>query len=572
MIGEIIVAESFKLGLAEAINFLKSKSKNFKNIHKINIEQAYLKASNVENVKTIWQVDKSVNLNEFYYPSNIIVEDRVIKADSLNVFPENGKVVIQGTAGQGKSILLRHLTGVALRKSNVVPLFVELRKITDQTDLPTLICQSLNELGIQVTENELEHVYASNKFTLLFDAFDEIPEHNLKDTLRYIETICTKHYHQQVIITSRPGAEIQKIPSFNVFNLEQIELSDFKPMLLRFFNNDEVTVHQILKSLHDNNNEIISLVTTPLLLTLLAITYKTYNKIPTQLHEFYENIFHVLVNRHDATKPGFRREYKSNLNERELEDLFCGFCFYSMIEGKTSLSRQEALKITKKSCEFLNITPSSEFSFLSDCIKNTCLLLEEGFNYHFIHKSIREYHSAKFISGAPNELKKRFYTMAKQSIYKYRVELDFLSVIDEHYFNKFFLLPTYESIFQDLSLTEKYTHIEPEFLLQDSYLYFNNELNRITSFRFNKRPILFVDYMNDTHNAMINLVIKLINNNEIKSNGQKEISIITAIYDCNLYDESQEIINKTIKEMHDKFVQMKISFNRKDALIENMFF
>ncbi|SBT60930.1 Predicted NTPase (NACHT family) [Plesiomonas shigelloides] len=572
MLGEAIVAESFKLGLAEAISFLKSKSSSFKNAHKINIEQAYLKASNVENVKTIWQVDKSVNLNEFYYPSNILVEDKVIQVDSLDVFPENGKVVIQGTAGQGKSILLRYLTGVALRKSKVIPLFVELRKITDRTDLPTLICQSLSELGIQATETELEYIYSSNKFTLLFDAFDEIPDKNLKDTLIHIENICAKYYRQQVIITSRPGAEIQKVPSFDVFNLEQIELSDFKPMLLRFFNNDEVTVHQIMKSLHENNNEIISLVTTPLLLTLLAITYKTYNKIPTQLHEFYENIFHVLVNRHDATKPGFRREYKSNLNERELEDLFCGFCFYSMIEGKTSLSRQEALKVIKKACEFLNITPSSEFSFLSDCIKNTCLLLEEGFNYHFIHKSIREYHSAKFISGSPNELKERFYTMAKESIQKYRVELDFLSVIDEHYFNKYFLLPTYESIFQDLSQAENYNHLELGFLLQDSHLYCNEELSQIISFRFNQRPIFLVHYMNDAYSTMINLIIKMINNYEIKPGSQREISIVSAMKDCDLYDEAENLINQTIKGMYDKYVQMKIRFNRKDALIESMNF
>ena len=508
MIGEIVVAESFKLGLTEAFNFLKSKSSSFKNPHKVDIEQAYLKASNVENVKTIWQVDKSVNLNDFYYPSNIIVKGKVIQVESLDIFPKNGKIVIQGTAGQGKSILLRHLAGVTLKRSKVVPLFIELRKITDKTDLPTLICQSLNELGINSTEKDLEHIYASNQFSLLFDAFDEIPEHNLKDTLRYIESICATYYQQQILITSRPGSEIQKVPAFEVFNLEQIELSDFKPMLLKFFNNDDVTVHQIMKSLHENNSEIISLVTTPLLLTLLAITYKTYNKIPTQLHEFYENIFHVLVNRHDATKPGFRREYKSKLNERELEDLFCGFCFYSMIEDKTSLSRQDALKVTKKASEFLGVTPSSEFSFLSDCIKNTCLLLEEGFNYHFIHKSIREYHSAKFISSSPNELKERFYTIAKNSTYKYRIELDFLSVIDEHYFNKYFLLPSYESIFRDLGQIESFNGINLNNLLNESYLYFTGDEKRLESFRLNQTPICSINYMNDAYNTIINLIIK----------------------------------------------------------------
>ncbi|ELV8724935.1 NACHT domain-containing protein, partial [Vibrio harveyi] len=493
MLGETIAAETFKLGLTEAFEFLKSRSSSFKNLSKVNIEQAYLKASSVENVKTIWQVDKSVNLNEFYYPSNISIETNRICVDSLNVFPENGRIVIQGTAGQGKSILLRYLAGIALKKCTTIPLFIELRKITDKNQLPDLICQSLSELGIVIQTKDLDMIYSSNKFTLLLDAFDEVPDSNLSDCLTYIENVCSTYYNQQIIITSRPGAEIQKVPTFRVFNLEPLTQSDFKPMLLKFFDNDEVTVHQIMKSLHQNNNEIVSLVTTPLLLTLLAITYKTYSKIPTQLHEFYENIFHVLVNRHDSTKPGFKRDYKSNLNEREIEELFCAFCFYSMIDDKTSLSRQEALKATKKSIEFLGIHPSSEFRFLSDCIKNTCLLIEEGFTYHFIHKSIREYHSAKFISTSPSVLKKKFYSIAKQNIHKYKVELDFLSVIDEHCYEKHLLLPMYEDILKNVTLNGNLEKTNISEQLSGAKLYFDEEYRSPTSFHLSDKELFESD-------------------------------------------------------------------------------
>lgn len=571
MIGEAIVAEAFKLGLTEVVQYLKIKSSNFKNLGSINIEQAYIKAANIENVKTIWQVDKSVNLNNFYYPSNINIEGKSVCVTSLNIFPENGKIVIQGTAGQGKSILLRYLAGVALKKSQTIPLFIELRKITDRASLPNLICESLSELGISTTEKELDLVLSSNKFSLLLDAFDEVPESNLNITISHIEHLCAKHYRQQILVTSRPGAEIQKVNMFSVFNLEQLDESDFKPMLLKFFNNDDVTVHQIMKSLHENNNEIVNLVTTPLLLTLLAITYKTFNKIPMQLHEFYENIFHVLVNRHDSTKPGFRREYKSKLNERELEDLFCAFCFYSMIEDKTSLSRQEALKISKKSIDFTGIEPASEFSFLSDCIKNTCLLLEEGFNYHFIHKSIREYHSAKFISTSPDELKEKFYRINQDNVYKYRVELEFLRVIDEHCFKKYLLLPMYEKIFLDIGALEKPEKVDIKKQLTGSKMRWNTKGKFVESFFFSDRPLFRFDYMNTVYSKLLGLILKVINNID-RNHNETEICMVNAIIETGYEDEANKILNDELSIMFDTYIEMKSRFSKKENIIADLSF
>ncbi|MFG0457385.1 NACHT domain-containing protein [Shewanella mangrovisoli] len=573
MLEQVVVTESFKAIFNEAIAFVKSKSKSFKTLNQIKLEDAYAKAANVENVKTIWQIDKSVNLNEFYHPSTIKVLDQLICVDSLNIFPENGKIVIQGTAGQGKSILLRYLAGVNLKKGKTIPIFIELRKITEKANLSALMAISMSELGINIEEKDLEFIFSSGKFTLLLDAFDEIPESCLKDTLLSIENICARNYNQQIIITSRPGSDIQKVSYFSVYNLQPLKPPDFKPMLQKFFD-DEVTVHRIMKALNENNSTITKLITTPLLLTLLAITYKTYHKIPTQLHEFYENIFHVLANRHDATKPGFRREYKSGLNERELEDLFCAFCFYSMIEDKSSLSRQEALSVTKKAIHFLSINPISEFSFLSDCIKNTCLLLEEGFSYHYIHKSIREYHSAKFISISPIELKEKFYTIATSNFYKYRVELEFLKVIDEHCFYKNFFLPIYRKIFDDLGISTEYREVNYQELLLDSKIIFEKHGSEMLlhAFAFSERPALNLDYMNDLHDKLLNSIFKLVRKFEINQKQSEHILITEIIKNEGLEDEFNILINECIETMFKRYSEANLKFRSKNELISNMSF
>ena len=411
---DIAAIRVLSLPLTDAYNFFKSKSSKFAKVKEFDCNEVYLKASQVENVKTIWQVDKSVNLNEFYYPSRLRLNSSTLSdLNSLSDLPENGKIVIQGTAGQGKSILARFLTGQALREGLIIPLFIELRKITERTSLETLIYNAILNIGIKIEKQDLHLVFESNKFALILDAFDEVPELCVTDTLVYIENLSSLYHPQQIIITSRPNSEIQKVNCFQVYSLAILEANDFKPMLSKLFD-DQESVKIILKSIYDSSSNIEQLLTTPLLLTLLAITYKSYNKIPTQLHEFYENLFHLLVNRHDATKPGYNREYKSGLNEKELEELFKAFCFYATLKGQTSLTRSEVLEISKKAKDISGLPDVNNLDFIADCKNNTCLILEEGFQYHFLHKSIMEFHAASYISSSPQKLKEKFYYMVKR--------------------------------------------------------------------------------------------------------------------------------------------------------------
>lgn len=570
MFEQVIATEAFKIVFQEALAALRKKSTVFLKTNALNVDNAYSKACNVEHVKTIWQVDKSVNLNEFYHPSKISIDQYSIELESINIFPENAKIVIQGTAGQGKSILLRYLSGRRLREGGTIPLFVELRKITSRMDIKALILNSLSELGIQLDEAELTFVFESGKFTLLLDAFDEVPEFAVQDTITYLEYICGKYYNQQIIVTSRPGAEVQKISLFSVYKLDALQVSDFRPMLMKFFNNDKIIVDEILKSLHDNSSDIINLISTPLLLTLLAITYKSYSKIPSQLHEFYEDIFHVLVNRHDATKPGFKREYKSGLNERQLEKLFCAFCFYSSISGRTSLSRKDAMEVIAKAKDILNIELTSDFAFISDCIKNTCLILDEGFSYHFIHKSIMEYHSAKFISESPLLLKEKFYAFALHTPNRYDVELNFLKVIDVYYYNKLFFIPLCSTVFNDIGFEDGEFHeLTHEILLENAYAYYNDGV--LMSFSVGSLISPEYNHFDFLYSNIINAVISVLNRAKADSKIPKAIStsvnISDLIIEYSLSDSINEIINNAMLGASKRFKLIRDDISSKDELM-----
>ncbi len=580
----------FKPIYQDVYNYMKSKASKFVTLKGFDVEKSYLQASNVENVKTIWQVDKSVNLNDFYYPSKLACDEKEFELDSLSKLPENGKIVIEGTAGQGKSILARYLSGKALRTGICIPIFVELRKITSRKSLPQLIVSSINNMDIPVGEEDLGLVFSSNKFSLILDAFDEIPESEVQPTLAYLEDICMTYYEQQIIITSRPDSEIQKVPLFNVYNLAQLDTSDFKPLLSKLFE-DAATVNLILKSIHENITNIGEVLKTPLLITLLAITYKGFNEIPTQLHEFYENLFHLLVNRHDSTKPGFKREFLSDLNEKKLEKLFCAFCFYSMILGKTSLSRVQAIEQVEKASHLTKIDLNSEIDFLTDCIKNTCLVIKEGFDYHFIHKSIREFHAASFISVSPLNLKEKFYFEALINYSRFTQELIFLSVLDEFYFKKLYLYPLFKNRLADIGyFNSEFDYTKSNILRSLSFMVGNNsttnnsnksELDesevdvkqQVTQYSWGGSSKALAYFTIESTSSLYNKVMELIMSKEFVNYDESiDYSATDYIKDNNMEDEVNVLIERAIDADVHTYNLLKREIDEKEKEMESIQF
>ena len=408
----------------------------------INAKNAYLSASNVEKVKTIWQVDKYVNLYDFYHPTNILVDHKKILVQGANTFPENGKIVIEGTAGQGKSILMRFLTSIELKKGERLPIFVELRKITAQKTLYDLILDNLKELGLNIDSSELTALLASGKCSLFLDAFDEIHEAEVSNVMTILDSLCNQHYNLLILISSRPNADIQKSSYIKVYRIAELERSDFKPLLKKLFVDTSQNISEILKAIDKSDTKVCDVITTPLLLTLLVIVYKAENDIPNNLVEFYEKLFLILCLRHDSTKPGFKRKFRTEFSESKLSKFFDAFCFCCMKSKVTSISFKQVGSLILEAGKLVNLDLNSVDNFLIDITKVTCLLIEEGFEYHFIHKSIKEYHAANFINEhAPEVLKIAFYTHASIFSYLYPQELSFLSTIDEFAYKKYFLIP-----------------------------------------------------------------------------------------------------------------------------------
>lgn len=418
---------------------VKSKLKRWKADR--NINELYKKIYSFRKVKTIWQVDRPVDLSSFYYPSGLVISGKKYPVSKIDELPDYTGVVIQGTVGQGKSIFLRYLCSQELKRGTRIPVFIELRKIGKYGSIKELILSSLSDLGFSVDDDVFDYFCLSGRLVFLLDGFDEVPADLAMGVISYIESVMSRYPTVKFVITSRPGCSIQRSSFFSVYDLSLLRPEDH-PRILKKLMDDSEQRSGLIKALKNSHADIQELLTTPLMMTLMVLLYRSFQEIPNDFTEFYSKLFSTLLIKHDGAKPGFIRERRCASGERELQQAFERFCFQCSKENKVSMSSEDAGDISDVATEDFDFSSSD---FLYDISKVACVLIEDGFDYQFIHKSVREYYSASFVSRQNEAFSVKFYKKMLTTAGGWEQELSFLGILDRYRFNKYFLTSLIET-------------------------------------------------------------------------------------------------------------------------------
>lgn len=401
------------------------------------------KLAKLENVRTMWSPNEDIGLHEFYYPSKILFQHQEIAVEFVKDLPTS-HLIIEGTVGQGKSIFMRYLATQATCEGGhaQLPVLLELRNIDKETKLRTLIDEYFTSIGLSdATSETFEYLAKSGKVLLLLDGFDEIPKECVVRTLREIASLQGKFTELQIVVSSRPNTAIHKTAGFSQAKLVPLSIDDYDPFLSRLnhpLDRRDALIAAIIKG------SLTSVVSTPLMLTLVMMVYQRENHIPPTLPEFFDKLFHVVFTKHDGLKAGFARPHNTNLSERLLQKLFESFCFMVVQLGYgRTLKRGEFSAAFEEAIQYTDGCDCTEEHFKKDLVDVACLMLEEGLDLTtFLHKSILDYFSAAFIKNSTDEVAELFYTeVAKNGSINWEGTLHFLATIDSIRYSRLLVLP-----------------------------------------------------------------------------------------------------------------------------------
>lgn len=469
MVAEALVLTALKEPVKKLTNWIFGEASGKVNEAKMKIALSKLheKISDVVMVKTFYQINESIDLHKFYVPTRVENVNTIV--DSIEKI-DSSSIALEGTVGQGKSIFMRYLTYQEANRGVRVPVFFELRRLNEKQTLEDAISTLISNWIPLFTKDHFDKIASSGEVILFLDGFDEIAQEDVSRLINEIEGWYERYPNMQLVISTRPEAEIQKSNPMKVYKLAEYEFYEQKQLIKKLVLDEEFQ-ENLIKNIEKSSLEIKELLKTPLMVTLFVKQYEASLKIPKNQNEFYENLFYNIASLHDNTKAGYIRKLNSSLDISKLQEVFEEFCFITGNEQKLVFSKKETIEKIKQCLNKQNINDNPE-NVLKDFSTVVCLLLKDGSEYSFIHRSIQEYFYSSFISHKSPEAKKVFYNkVLSDENFFLRMEntISFLEIIDSYNYYKDFKVKILNRCIEDYNIN----YLDND-IYKNCYLHLNN--------------------------------------------------------------------------------------------------
>jgi hypothetical protein len=413
----------------------------------------------VENIREKFMMTKTflyrhenVNFYDVFFP--VTLNNKKKKQykieDIQNLFKDSSFITIIGNAGSGKSMLLRHVFLLAIKQVVKIPIVIELRNLNEfEGSFFDYINKSLSGKKIAPNEKILERILSNGDFIFLLDGYDEIYSDNKnKSTTELIDFIDTfsKNYF---LITSRPGANVESLPRFESYfvnELSTMQIKQFINMQLQRCEDIKLAKKIIAVVDRPENKDYNSYLSSPLLLSMFIMTFNSYPELPKTKSKFYWNVYDTLCTKHDSfTKHGgYQHERKTGLQNEELQNILKWFSYTSLFKGKYSFDNQYFSDLLGKIKVKLNLD-CNLLELIEDLTVAISIIMIDGLEYKFPHKSLQEYFTALLIRDQTEEVKKDIYSKKLEQLYRHTFDgnenlWNLCQELDYNSFVKYFII------------------------------------------------------------------------------------------------------------------------------------
>ena len=362
-------------------------------------------------------------------------EDIIDTADINNVLKIGNKIIVTGTGGSGKSVMMKHFFLNILETTHYVPVLIELRGLNEYDEkginLEEYIYEVMGTLKFKIERKYFEYSLETGCYVILLDGFDEVKNEISNSVTNQIVAMSKKYPENHYILSSRP---LEEFMGWNQFEeLHAMPLSKEQALsLINKIEYDQIIKDKFYKELDEYLYEKYeTFASNPLLLTIMLLTFESRASIPDKLNDFFEQAFTTLFHTHDATKGGYTRDIRSKLGYEDFKAVFSYFCFKSFFNSDYKFSENKALEYIGAAKQKRIIdTYFNSMDYLKDLTNSVCMLIHEGLEFRFSHRSFQEYFAALYTVQLSDSQQKRFLKLWLQDN-SYRSTSNYLDMLYE---------------------------------------------------------------------------------------------------------------------------------------------
>lgn len=262
----------------------------------IGVQDIYTNVNVLEQItgnqhKRIDQLLKSCDTEDFErFGLGQIKEERISGLEAVKTYQ---KLIMLGKPGAGKTTFLKYLAiqcNEGYFEADRVPIFVTLKDFADTEEQPNLleymsqrIAQyTLPRITKEIQEQgmiELSTILHQGKVLILLDGLDEVRDEDHYRVIKEIRDFSEQFWNNHFVMTCRIAAweyTFEKFTEVEVADFDQTQVEDFAN---KWFNQKQVKASTFLKQLAQHPR-IQQLVVSPLLLTLICLTFEESGEFP----------------------------------------------------------------------------------------------------------------------------------------------------------------------------------------------------------------------------------------------------------------------------------------------------
>lgn len=346
---------------------------------------------------------------------------KIVHATLEKLKNKSPHILLIGKAGSGKSTMMQHLFVNALENyetetkseyhkymedgadealfetTALFPIFVTLREFgIGHDNLLDLILNSVRRFESAFYMSHLLSRLEIGDCQLLLDGMDEIKDDAVNKFLVQLDELIDKYPDNQVVMTSRATEEFTALSHFKRAYMLPFSEKQIHELLGKLLPEEQVQeIQSCLRSV--DRRKCTELITNPLLLTLILMSYDNFADIPTKKWLIYGEAYDVLLRRQDTNKLAFKRVFQSVNTANQFTAIFREFCARSYLEGdfKFDLQKVESylIKIGVNNTVFEHMSAEA---FMYDACESVGIMQKRDDYYFFLHRSFQEYFFADY--------------------------------------------------------------------------------------------------------------------------------------------------------------------------------
>jgi hypothetical protein len=400
-----------------------------------------------------------------YEPLSLVLPHSKAALPDAELRQGGARTIVVDGAGMGKSTYARRLITDALEAEDLVPAFLELRRIEPGTSLKEAIAREFDDFDQPFERDLLFRLFKVGRFFFVLDGLDEVPTDQRRTLLSELEELSVSAEQSALVLTTRPETALPSFPNGRSLTIKPLTREQSESLVRRY--------DRALGGL-DLGERLIEefaavpprFLQTPLLVALLYRTFGYTHSISTRVSIFYDELYNALYKGHDLTKSGFVRAKVSGLDVAEFRRLVRGFAFLVILNQRASLRGDgEAQEIAADASRLTSVVPISAAGFVEDLLAAVPLLVRDGLELRFIHKSIAEFFAAEYLAiGNPEGDQMISDILTGPLTRRFAPVFDFLADLDPPLFRRAVVAPLAE-------IAARHEPDEPEPILRTlSYL------------------------------------------------------------------------------------------------------